>query len=72
MFRMEALTRLLKEGKISGWVLPAQPDGSIPTMEAVFAAAAVQPLIEKEGNVAFDREAFLKRVLELAEAEGQA
>jgi hypothetical protein len=35
----------------------------------VFAAAAVQPLVERDGDVAFDREAFLEKVLELAELD---
>lgn len=72
MFRMEALVRLLKEEGLPGWTLPQQPDGSYPTAEAVFAAAAVQPLIEQENDVVFEREAFLKKVLELAEPEGEA
>ena len=54
----------------SCWTLPKLPDGSIPTTEAVFYAAASQPFIEKDGEFIFDRESFLEKVLDLAEVEG--
>jgi hypothetical protein len=72
MFRMQALVNLLKAEALPGWTLRRQPDGSFPTNEAVFAAAAVQPLIEKDNDLVFEREAFLRKVLELAEPEGEA
>jgi hypothetical protein len=52
-------------------MFPQQSDGSFPTYESVFAAAAVQPLIEKDNDLVFEREAFLSKVLELAEPEGE-
>lgn len=72
LLRMQALVRLLVNEGVPGWTLPKQPDGAIPTQEWVFAAAAVQPLIEVGKDVAFERDAFLKKVLELAEPEGRA
>lgn len=69
-FRMQALARLLVEDGIPGWTLPAMQDGSIPTEDAVFAAAAVEPLVEIDGDIAFQREPFLDKVLELAESLG--
>ena len=72
LLRMQALVRLLVNEGVPGWTLPKQPDGAIPTQEWVFAAAAVQPLIEVGKDVAFERDAFLKKVLELAETEGRA
>lgn len=72
LLRMQALVRLLVNEGVPGWTLPKQPDGAIPTQEWVFAAAAVQPLICVGKDVAFERDAFLKKVLELAETEGRA
>ena len=69
-FKMRALSLLLEsEEGIPGWTLPRLPDGSIPAEEAVFAAAATQPLIEVEDELVFERETFMARVLELAEIE---
>jgi len=65
LLRMQALVRLW-------WTLPKQPDGAIPTQEWVFAAAAVQPLIEINNDAQFEREPFLDKALELAESEGNA
>lgn len=72
VFRMEALTRLLAKAGAPGWTLPETADGGILTQEAVFAATAVQPLVEQDGEVAFEQEAFLQKVLELADLEEQA
>jgi len=72
LLRIKALVRLLINEGVPGWTLPKQPDGGTPTREWVFAAAAVQPLIEVGKDVAFERETFLKKVLELAETEGSA
>jgi hypothetical protein len=68
MFRMEALARLLAQEGATGWTLPL-PNGGLLTQEPVFAAAAIQPLIEQNGDVAFDREEFFQKVLELAELD---
>jgi hypothetical protein len=69
-FKMRALSLLLEsEEGIPGWTLPRLPDGGIPSEEAVFVAAATQPLIEVESDLVFEREAFMARVLELAELE---
>lgn len=68
IFRLEALARLLAGEGAPGWTL-SLPGGAVLTQEPVFAAAAVQPLVEQAGEVTFDREAFLEKVLELAELE---
>jgi len=71
-FRMQALSNLLmSKAGLPGWTLPELPDGSTPTEESVFAAAAVQPLIEVGGKLSFEREAFMAKILEFAELETQ-
>ena len=64
MFRMEALARLVREG-IPGWTGSEQPNGAIMTHAAIFAATGVEPLIERDGKLVFDREAFLRRVFQI-------
>jgi hypothetical protein len=68
MFRVEALAKLLAAEGAPGWTLPL-PNGAHLTQEPVFAAAATEPLIEQDGEVAFDRQRFLARVLELADLD---
>jgi hypothetical protein len=69
MFRLEALVNLLlQEESVTAWTITL-PDGSVLTSEPIFGAAATQPLIESKGEVAFDRESFLAKVLELAEVD---
>lgn len=69
-FKVEALADLIGEEGAPGWTLPPLADGRVPTQHAVFAAAAFEPLVERNGELRFRRAPFLKRVLELAEAEG--
>jgi hypothetical protein len=71
-FRMEALARLMDGNNPKGWTLPPGQDGAVLTAEPVFAAAAMQPLIEVNGRPAFERAAFFNKVLELASVDGNA
>ena len=64
-FRMRALARLVKEG-IPGWIGPEQPNGAVMTNAAIFVAAGVEPLLERNGELVFNREAFLRRVFQIA------
>jgi len=72
LFRMQALVRFVESDQAKGWTLPKQSDGGIPTMDAVFAAAAIHPLSVVGDQVGFEAESFCARVLELAESEGRA
>src|SRR5262245_18434329 len=70
LLRMQALEMLIQEEGIPGWTKSEGPDGGIATQEPVFAATAVQPLIEKTyGAIGFDRESFLLKVLELGKLD---
>lgn len=70
-FRLQALARLMKQDSLKGWTITgAEEDGTFAN-GAVFAAAAEQPLMLVDGDVSFERESFLKRVLELAESQGR-
>jgi hypothetical protein len=70
--RMSALAKLLTEQGAHGWTFPnGKGDGGIFAQEAVFAAAAVHPLVQEGNEWVFDRATFLDRVLELAEADAR-
>jgi hypothetical protein len=70
-FRMIALVKIIKNGLV-GWTFPRQEDDGIPTNYYVFAAAAIEPLVPLGDDFCFEKNAFLDRVLTLAEAEGNA
>lgn len=70
--RMEAMSLLLEEGALPGWTKAPSSDGAIQTAEAVFAAAASEPLVMKGKHAAFDRESFARAVLREADMEGRA
>ena len=72
MFRMIALARLVIEEGAPGWTLPAQPDGTILAQKCVFAAAALEPILEEGKQLKFDKQSFLAKVLELSEVKGNA
>ncbi len=65
MYRLQALARLFHENALTKWTLCRQQDESVTARRPVFAAAAVQPLIEKGGEAAFDLGTFLRKVAEL-------
>ena len=67
MYRMQALFRLLHEEGLPGWTLSRQPNRTLAAHEAVLAAAATEPLMERNGEIAFDYSAFVNRVAQLAD-----
>ena len=70
--RMSALAKLLTEQGAHGWTFPTgKNDGGLFAQEAVFAAAAVHPMMQFGNEWVFDRATFLDRVLELADAEAR-
>lgn len=70
-FRAQAVSRLLVQGEgAPGWTIKSGTDDSIFAAHAVFAAAAVEPMVMgDDGEFAFDRKRFLARVLEMSEPE---
>lgn len=70
-FRLQALAALMQEGGGRGWTLPAEPGCTLLHAEMI-RCAAEEPMIEVDGQVAFDRESFHRRLLSTAEMHGQA
>jgi len=68
--RLTAMARLIRAGALPGWALPTAPDGSTQISEPVLLATATEPLILGEHDASFDRQSFVRRVLELATPDG--
>lgn len=71
-YRLQAMSTLLSARALPGWATPPSEDGAVLISEPVFQAAATQPIVMSNGRPAFSADAFVKRVLELAPAEGSA
>jgi hypothetical protein len=66
MFRTDALARFLDEEGVPAWTLRVGHNRFLMD-RVVFDTAAIEPLIEKDSELTFNREAFLQKALELAE-----
>ena len=71
-YRLVAMSCLLEDGILPGWATPTSSDGSVQVAQAVWEAAASEPLIVEDPEAYFDKHSFLQRVLSLAEPEGHA
>ncbi len=70
-FRIDAMNDLLIAGAIPDyWAMPKNEDRAIAIREGVLLAAAREPLIALNNEIAFDRDKFVKRCLTLEEAKG--
>lgn len=70
IFRLQALARMMEENQLKDWMLP---DGSriIPAAQkALIIAVATHPLSLIDGCITFEKESFLQKILEFAEAPG--
>ena len=68
--RHVALVGFMKRNEDSPWIAREKADGEALASVALFAAAAGQPVIDRDGMFAFDTESFLDRVLEFANGAG--
>ena len=73
-YRLIAMSRVIASGKLPGWALPQGSDGATSVAEAVWKAAAIEPLVfvGEYDEPKFDEAAFLARILSMAEPEGNA
>jgi hypothetical protein len=71
IFRLQALAVMIERDELGEWVL-GYGTSLMPTIahKALVSAAADHPLAIINGDVSFERESFLHRVLELAEPQG--
>jgi len=64
-FRMEALAKIISEGRLPGWTKPGE-SGSTMTHTALFEAAGQVPLRLVNERFEFSRSALLKKAFQLA------
>jgi len=70
-FRFMAFARLMERGAGKGWPQPGA-DGCTYVHSELIRAAAEEPMIEVDDDVALDSDSFHRRLLALAEMHGEA
>ena len=76
-WRMMSLAVVMEDGDMKGWASPPDADGGVLAHEAIFAAAATEPVVvlERPGvgeQFGFDRASLFRRALELRDVAGEA
>lgn len=71
IFRLQALALMVQNDQLGEWIL-GYGTGIMPDVaeKALLSAAAGHPLSIVDGDVSFERESFLHRVLEAVESHG--
>ena len=64
--RYVALIDFMKRNDDSPWIARERADGEALASASLFAAAAGHPVVDRDGEFAFDTPSFLDRVLRLA------
>jgi len=70
LFRLSAFATLSRNTDLTAWASRLGEDNSVSIHPAIFSAAACEPLILIDGQISFEKDSFLKRVLELAKTNG--
>jgi len=72
IFRLQALETMIANDELGDWIL-GYGTRIMPTiaLKAMVSAAADHPLSIINGNVLFEKESFLRRILEFAEPQGK-
>ena len=71
LIRLQSLSAMIEKDDLKNWFLTNET-GVKPTIAnmALISAAANHPLSIINGDIAFEKDSFLRRILELAEPEG--
>jgi len=68
--RLQALAGVMNRSWESLWEKDAGPEGGVsPASEAMYRAAAVHPLIERDNEMVFEEKSFFKRVRSIIDAD---
>jgi len=68
--RLQALSEMMETDELKRWILSAGFSLMPVAHRALVSAAADHPLSIINGDITFEKESFLIRILELAESEG--
>jgi hypothetical protein len=72
ILRLQALAKMAEKNELEHWVLASQtPFSPMIAHRALISATARHPLSLVNGDFVFEKEAFLRSVLELAKPEGR-
>lgn len=63
--RMYALSEILIIGGLPGWVKPTDTHGIINVAENIYMAAGLEPMIEAESDMGFNKDKLLERAFRL-------
>jgi hypothetical protein len=69
MFRMEALARIISQGRLEGWTKPGDKKGMSLTRPVLFDAAGQVPLRIIGNRFEFSRATLLRKAFQLAKLE---
>jgi hypothetical protein len=69
-FRLQALAIMMERNELKNWMQPGSAAFTAVGQAAVIAAVTRHPLSLVNGDVAFEKESFLQRILKSAESQG--
>lgn len=69
VFRMEALARIISEGRLEGWSKPGDKEGMSLSNPALFDAAGEVPVRIIKNKFEFSRATILKKVFQIAKLQ---
>jgi hypothetical protein len=69
MFRLEALARIISQGRLEGWTKPGDKRGMSLTNPVLFDAAGQVPLRVIKNRFEFSRATLLKKVFQIAKLQ---
>jgi hypothetical protein len=74
IFRLQALASMIEKDELQDWVMGIGSDVTVPALaqKALIRAATDHPLSMIDGDISFEKDSFLRRVLELAEPQGRS
>jgi hypothetical protein len=70
IFRLQALAAMMERNELKDWMQPGGATFSPAGQTAVIAAVTCHPLSLVNGDIAFEKESFLQRILEAATSHG--
>ncbi len=71
IFRLQALSLMMERNELRNWMLPGSSSFTKAGQRAVIAALTHHPLSLINGEITFEKESFLQRILLAAEYEGK-
>jgi hypothetical protein len=71
IFRLQALGLMIKNNDLKDWIRLYETGAVRSVQKALISATAQHPLSLIRGDILFEKESFLKRVLELADSAGE-